>query len=132
MTENQKLREALQTAIWRLEDILKRDDAQAWKEAEKALPKLQEALATPPDAVVQGEPFGYFRPEPFGWTDCAETDEGAIPLYTHPAAVPEDVQRIIKEVCEAYRGTDLGKVAESICDNLLEAITAAQAQGKAK
>ena len=48
------------------------------------------------------------------------------------AVVPEDVQRIIKEVCEAYRGTDLGKVAESICDNLLEAITAAQAQGKAK
>ena len=31
------------------------------------------------------EPFGYFRPEPFGWTDCAETDEGAVPLYEHPA-----------------------------------------------
>jgi hypothetical protein len=27
------------------------------------------------------EPFGYFKSEPFGWTDCAETDEGAIPLY---------------------------------------------------
>lgn len=27
------------------------------------------------------EPFGYFRPEPFGWTDCAETDEGAQPLF---------------------------------------------------
>lgn len=27
------------------------------------------------------EPFGYFRPEPFGWTDCAPDDEGAIPLY---------------------------------------------------
>jgi len=27
------------------------------------------------------EPFGFFRPEPFGWTDCAETDEGAIALY---------------------------------------------------
>jgi len=27
------------------------------------------------------EPFGYFKAEPFGWTDCAETDEGAIPLY---------------------------------------------------
>lgn len=27
------------------------------------------------------EPFGYFKAEPFGWTDCAETDEGAQPLY---------------------------------------------------
>ena len=31
------------------------------------------------------EPFGYFRAEPFGWTDCAETDEGAIPLFDHAA-----------------------------------------------
>lgn len=30
------------------------------------------------------EPFGYFRPEPFGWTDCAPDDEGAIPLYAAP------------------------------------------------
>jgi len=27
------------------------------------------------------EPFGYFRAEPFGWTDCSEADEGAVPLY---------------------------------------------------
>lgn len=27
------------------------------------------------------EPFGYFKAEPFGWTDCAETDEGAKPLF---------------------------------------------------
>jgi len=32
------------------------------------------------------EPFGFFRPEPFGWTDCAETDEGAIALYEAPQA----------------------------------------------
>ncbi len=30
------------------------------------------------------EPFGYFKAEPFGWTDCAETDEGAIALYDAP------------------------------------------------
>ena len=30
------------------------------------------------------EPFGYFKPETFGWTDCAETDEGAMPLYEKP------------------------------------------------
>jgi hypothetical protein len=28
------------------------------------------------------EPFGYFKAEPFGWTDCAENDEGAMALYT--------------------------------------------------
>jgi hypothetical protein len=33
-------------------------------------------------APVQ-EPFGYFKAEPFGWTDCAETDEGTVALYQH-------------------------------------------------
>ncbi len=40
----QTLRDGLQTAIWRLEDMLKGDDGQAWKEAEKALPKLKKIL----------------------------------------------------------------------------------------
>lgn len=35
--------------------------------------------------VPDQAPFGYFRAEPFGWTDCAETDEGAIALYDRPA-----------------------------------------------
>ena len=35
-------------------------------------------------AQEQAEPFGYFRAEPFGWTDCAETDEGAVALYEQP------------------------------------------------
>ena len=43
------------------------------------------AAATAP-ASTQDEPFGYFRAEPFGWTDCAATDEGAIALYERPAA----------------------------------------------
>ena len=30
------------------------------------------------------EPFGYFKAEPFGWRDCADTDEGAIALYEAP------------------------------------------------
>ena len=30
------------------------------------------------------EPFGYFKAEPFGWRDCAETDEGAVALYDAP------------------------------------------------
>lgn len=27
------------------------------------------------------EPFGFFKAEPFGWTDCEEMDEGARPLF---------------------------------------------------
>jgi hypothetical protein len=38
------------------------------------------------EPAQQQEPFGYFKAEPFGWTDCAETDEGAIALYEHPPA----------------------------------------------
>jgi hypothetical protein len=36
------------------------------------------------EALAQPEPFGYFKAEPFGWTDCAETDEGAVALYQAP------------------------------------------------
>lgn len=41
------------------------------------------------------EPFGYFKAEPFGWRDCAETDEGAIALYEapQPQADARDAQR---------------------------------------
>ena len=42
---------------------------------------LQELVDAP-----EPEPFGYFKSEPFGWTDCAETDDGAIALYTAPPA----------------------------------------------
>lgn len=37
------------------------------------------------------QPFGYFRPDPFGWTHCAATDEGAIALYERPQAQGEPV-----------------------------------------
>ena len=39
------------------------------------------------EAVAASEPFGYFRALPVGWEDCAETDEGAIPLYERPQPV---------------------------------------------
>lgn len=38
------LRDGLQSAIWRIEDMLKGDDGQAWKEAEKSLPRLKNLL----------------------------------------------------------------------------------------
>ena len=50
------------------------------------------------------EPFGYFKAEPFGWTDCAETDEGAIALYTTPPAAPVQepvAQALIKALTHA-------------------------------
>ena len=50
--------------------LLKASLAQAEREAEKV--------------TASAEPFGYFRVTPFGREDCAETDDGAIPLYTAP------------------------------------------------
>ena len=38
------------------------------------------------DCAPEPEPFGYFKSEPFGWTDCAETDDGAIALFAAPPA----------------------------------------------
>ncbi len=37
-----------------------------------------------PEAGKMIEPFGYFRSTLDGWEDCAETDEGARPLYEAP------------------------------------------------
>lgn len=56
-------------------------------------------------------PFGYFRPEPFGWTDCAKTDDGAIALYEHPAEVEQlknelrlsdDMLKAVADLCQKY------------------------------
>lgn len=43
-------------------------------------------------ASTEIEPFGYFKANPFGWTDCAETDEGAVALYDL-AAIDELVKQ---------------------------------------
>jgi len=236
MTTEQKLREALQAAIWRLEDVIEAEDGQAVKEAKKALPFLRSTLSLPTQAepvesgevVIDGntsdgyhtfnelyefrkaynaalfnewassgkcnvhkswrhhdgelcfgggwfivvavlpdgqisnhyeakdwdlfavpeseralfefdghtgpdvisrlkaytppasqeqaepaaqEPFGYFRAEPFGWTDCAKTDEGAIPLYDRPTEVDhlknelrqsDDMLKAVADLCQKY------------------------------
>ena len=49
----------------------------------------QAARRTQAAPVPAQEPFGYFKAEPFGWRDCAETDEGAIALYEAPQAQAE-------------------------------------------
>ena len=61
----------------------------------------------------QKEPFGYFRAEPFGWTDCAETDEGAVALYDQ-----ETVNELLKhcdvlaELVAFQRDARLGALKE--------------------
>ena len=37
--------------------------------------KFEVYAAPPVQSVPEPEPFGYFKSEPFGWTDCAETDD---------------------------------------------------------
>lgn len=56
------------------------------------LNELRHALdqATP----VSGEPFGYFKAEPFGWSDCAKDDEGAIALYETPQPSPDSGEAV--------------------------------------
>lgn len=71
--------------LTKLRDALRRVKHEAASLADAQVIAL-EALTAAQPAQVQ-EPFGHFRAEPFGWTACAETDEGAVALYERP--VPE-------------------------------------------
>ena len=79
--------------------------------SEESVISAHEAKAAP--AAPQGEPFGYFRAEPFGWTDCAETDEGAIALYE----APPDVETLRKELAGA---NDFIKSLADVCQKYEE------------
>ncbi len=48
------------------------------------LSEAAKALAAQATTGAPSEPFGYFKAEPFGWTDCAEDDDGAVALYEGP------------------------------------------------
>ena len=75
-------------------------------------------------APAQGEPFGYFRPEPFGWTDCAEDDEGAIALYERPQELGLTDEEI-KHVCAGIYLSDHPQGSASYDIALARAIIAA-------
>jgi len=45
MQDRRALLDSLQIAVGRIKDMLRDDDGQAWKEAEKWLPKLQATIA---------------------------------------------------------------------------------------
>ena len=72
------------------------------------------------------EPFGYFKAEPFGWRDCAETDDGAIALYDAPQPpVPSGMRLVnagaLQMVINALRrDAEEGKAARGeMADELL-------------
>ena len=72
----------------------------------------------------QKEPFGYFRTEPFGWTDCAETDEGAVALYDQGT-----VNELLKQrdmLLDVLRKTadDLAYVAYNIDGSKIDGLAA--------
>jgi hypothetical protein len=72
--------EALKLALEALEDVGVLTNRE-WQAVHKnKANELRQAIAE----LESQEPFGYFKAEPFGWTDCAETDEGAIALYQSP------------------------------------------------
>ena len=59
-------------------------DSVLTRSLDQRIDALKAALAIIQPEIKDDKPFGYFRAEPFGWTDCAPTDEGAIPLYDKP------------------------------------------------
>lgn len=77
-------RQSLADCSMRPDNTMETDDAEAVAIYDAMLHEVDAAIAA--QAKEGGEPFGYFRAEPFGWTDCAKTDEGAIALYEHPPA----------------------------------------------
>jgi len=73
------------------------------------------------------EPFGYFKAEPFGWTDCAETDDCAIPLYDEEAISAISKQRdSFKDAAEFNKRR--AEDAEKQRDELLAALSVARAR----
>jgi hypothetical protein len=72
----------LRTAAQQALEVLIR--ASSYYDTYPEIAALEKALSIIEPEIKEDKPFGYFRAEPFGWTDCSPTDEGAIPLYTRP------------------------------------------------
>jgi hypothetical protein len=64
-------------------------------------PQRKPLTHTALDEESKTEPFGYFRSEPFGWTDCAKDDDGAVALYEAPPQrkplTEEELNKIMTE-----------------------------------
>lgn len=64
------------------------------------------------------EPFGYFKAEPFGWTDCAETDEGAVALYERPLK-PTGIEAMVCNEIAMRQQKGIAKYQTTVADNNL-------------
>ena len=64
------------------------------------------------------EPFGYFKAEPFGWTDCAETDDDAVALYEHPPK-PTGIEALVCAEIASRQQKGLAKYGTTVADNQL-------------
>lgn len=67
--------------------------------------QAEDHIAQDRKMVAVQEPFGYFKAEPFGWRDCAETDEGAVALYEapQPQADARDAQQTLTRPVAAQK-----------------------------
>jgi hypothetical protein len=111
-----------------------------WASANEALELHRQRLAaTPAPAPAQGEPFGHFRVEPFGWTDCAKDDEGAIALYERPQEVgltDEERQqvfraaerRMVREINLSWRDAIVDEVIAAIREKMGQVMSAIDAR----
>ena len=111
--------EALKLALDALENHTAIKHPQQIHYRDKAIAAIKEALAQ-----LEQEPFGYFKAEPFGWTDCSETDEGAKALYEAPLQrKPLTVHEIAEFVGTHEYGSEqlkwfrLGEAAHGIKEN---------------
>jgi hypothetical protein len=75
---------ALEALEWNLAVIEDFGDTEQLHRQHKAITALRAAQSIIQPEIKDDKPFSHFRAEPFGWTDCAPTDEGAIPLYERP------------------------------------------------
>ena len=88
-------------------------DARTCLHAANEIDRLRALLATGGLAqAVEQEPFGYFKAEPFGWTDCGPDDEGAVALYEQPQAQAD------ARDAEQERWMGIGKAIERACVDL--------------
>ena len=94
-------------------------------------------IEQPLEMVAAREPFGYFKAEPFGWRDCAETDEGAIALYEapQPQADTRDAARYryLRDVDWRYSGeleTVIRLQANALWDVKIDEAIAAQTRSQ--
>jgi hypothetical protein len=66
------------------EQIAEIDNAHDWQTTAGRTAAFRAIESATLEALAKQEPFGYFKATPFGWTDCAETDDGAVALYERP------------------------------------------------